>query len=240
MGRKERAFGLAAMLLVSAAASPLYALTVDVQFDPGTTQQTPGVYAYNVYGDMMDGMQITAYFVAGGSETVSWGTTGAGAGGAFGTGWSLTQGGHSYFKPGQWVLETTSASLARMAIDAGFGATGFDIFWGLSGDEDGTPGSEQGRTFTVTSGPSALDIRATYRDQVAVIGELPVGDLFRTLDIEFLNVGGLGSASLFVYRADTDNMEFLPPTPLLVPEPATVLLIGAAVGLVALRHWRRR
>ena len=189
----------------------------------------------------MAGMEVTAEFVGGGSETVSWAATGPNAGAATGSGWSLVVTGHTYFPGGSWTLSTTSAALSRLTLDGKPGDTAFDIFWGSTGDDEGTLGSYLGRTFTVTSTPGGVDILATYVDEVALVGEEPVGDLYRSLDIRFINPEGLGTGETLIFRADTDNVVYAPPPapPNPVPEPATLLLLGAGAAATALGLRRR-
>ena len=103
-----------ALLLVLLWSYPVLADTVIL--DPGTTNQTTALTGFSTTGSMMSGMKITAYFVGGSSEIATWMTTGAGTGGAFGTGWSLVESGDTF--GGTWTLTTGTNAMARLLIEA--------------------------------------------------------------------------------------------------------------------------
>ena len=56
----------------------------------GTNAIIPGLTGFATTGADMTGLNVTATFSNGFSQSLAWGTTGVGAGGVFGTGWSLT------------------------------------------------------------------------------------------------------------------------------------------------------
>lgn len=216
-----------------------------IDFDPGITQVTTGITTNDTTGATMDGMSITVNFVGGGSETVSWGDTGPDAGGAFGTGWSITEFGDTFgdnpasATDKRWVLANTSAAgIASMFINAGDGNVAFDIALGVGGLGDGTVGSNNGFTFLDDSFTGTGDIHVTYSDQIALDGQAPVGDLWRSLAVSFLAVDGLQANQQLIFRQDSDNLldimpEVVDPPPTNdapVPEPATIALSFLALA----------
>jgi hypothetical protein len=211
------------------------AYTYSVAYDPGTLNVTSQITEYTTLGDMMDGMEITAFFVGGGSEQAIWGDTGPGAGGAFGTGWSLVQSGDTYYPTSgaTWTLANTGVEggIQSILIDAGPGDTVFDIVLDGNPANEGTPGSLRGYAFdALASTDDTLDILATYIDQVALTGEAPVGDLWRFLDIDFQDVP-FGAENSLVFAADTDNIlsggDIQP-----VPIPSSLLLLGSGCAIL--------
>ncbi len=203
---------------------------VTVAYDAGVTNTTTALTGTGTYGNMMDGMEVTAFFAAGGSETAIWADTGSTAGAASGTDWSLSESGDTW--SGTWVLSAT-VGITRVLIDAGPGNTVFDTTFGGA---FGTDGSASGKSFSVTSDHSNLNIYATYRDAVALGTAAPVGDLYRYLDIEFRDTAFQGSLG---YQSDTDNIEFAGDIAPL-PEPTTLAIWSALGGLGMIAARRRR
>lgn len=169
--------GLAAAVIGLGASQASAIGIVTVNQGGGTEKNIVGsVATSNTEGDDMSGMLITALFFGGGSETIAWGATGAGAGGVMGTGWSLDLVGNTF--GADWTLNVFGAPLVGLIIDAVPGQTVFDVGGGS------TPGSAGGFLFSNVVGPDALNIVATYLDPVRLNGVL-YGDLFGRLSLEF-------------------------------------------------------
>lgn len=203
-------------------------------FDASHTSYITGLTQYATYGDMMDGVSVTAYFGNGGSETRSWQDTGTpGMGGAFGTGWSLTLAGDSFYS--SWLFDFNNPtgaaplSLTKLVLNGDPGLTVFDrkFLVGFPPAEiEGTLGSEKGIDFAFPGNETA---NVTYSDAVALAATSPVLDIWYSLTIDF---GRSGIGNDFSFRQDTDNVVSR------VPEPASLALFGA--GLLGLGFSRRR
>ena len=181
----------------------------------------------------MDGMEVTATFFDGFTETILWADTGATSGAASGTNWSLSESGDTY--GGIWSLShTRSSGMTGLLIDAGKGDTVYDV-----GSSASTLGSASGWTFQATGGSAnSLNLLATYRDQVALSGDSPVGDLWRFLELDFQNIP-LASGATLTYITDTDNIKFagdIQP----IPEPSTLIIWSLLAGIGVAFGWRRR
>ncbi len=194
---------------------------VTLVYQPGTTNVTTALTGFSTTGAMMDGMVVTAFFTGGGSQSLNWADTGASSGGVTGTGWGLSQSGDTFSF--NWTLY--GSGIDRIQIDAGPGNTVFDVL----GDAYYTDGSALGNPFTLTSFYGG-NITATYKDLVALTGFAPLGDLYRSLDIDF----AADFDGTITFLADTDNLQFagdIKP----VPEPGTLLLLGSSlIGIAGL------
>lgn len=219
-------------LLVAAglvATAPLAGAAYTVFFNPGTLHETEGITGFGTTGDMMAGMEVTAYF-AGNSEMAIWEALTPPEGEAVGSSilnWKLNVFGDTY--GASWKLyNNTGLNLVGLHIDAIPGNTMFDRTTTTEGGTltNGTPGSAFGRTFEPVGGTDeGLDIVATYYDEIALEGFSPVGDLYKRLEIQFTNTNGLAPGDSLHFVADTDNVAHGGE----IPEPSTALLLAAGL-----------
>ncbi len=177
-----------------------------------------------ITGADMAGMEVTATFSNGNTETATWIVTDvpatpvpAGssvgdfevyAGGAFGNGWSLTQRGETFGDVdlannlffGQWTLSNqTGVTMDGLVIDALAGGIVFDNVFSV---ED-TPTSDVGRAFT----PDSNAVTGAYSNSFSN------PDLWGTLALSFN--GGFADGGTLNFMADTDK----------IPVPGTLLLV---------------
>lgn len=200
----------------------------------GTTLSFPS-YATTIsenstFGDTMTGMLVTSDFAGGGSQTVTWGVTGPQSGGAFGTDWSLTASGDTFFAP--WTFSNSSKSIVSLVINAVPGNTAFDTIDTLV-EPPNTPGSGRGIPFTVLSGlaPDSFAYSAPI--------DISEGDLFGTLSLEYSK----GFTGKLTFLATTDNGIPNAPVAVAVPEPSGLLsslsFSAFGGGLLLLRRQQR-
>jgi hypothetical protein len=150
--------------------------------------QAAQIAGFQTLGSQMTGMQVTANFKNGGSQTLTWASTGTESGGINGNGWSLTQSGDTFTFP--WILNA-SQSLSSLIINSIPGNTIFD-----DGSDPSTEGSERGWSFDVLSGNFPTSF--AYSHPI----EISTGDLFGKLTLTWNN----GFTGQLQFRADTDSI----------------------------------
>ena len=173
----------------------------------------------------MVGIEVTAIFAGGGTDTQTWSalpTISSTTGGVVTNGWSLTLDGNTFgdFDGstntffGVWTLSNLGLSddIIGLTVNAGIANIVFDI---ESGPLGSTPGSEAGRPFAALSAVASFS--APYSNS----------DLFGIMDVTGFT---LAAGESLGFQTDTDKIE--------VPEPST--LFTFALGLIALTSLRKK
>jgi len=236
--------------------------------DTTNTIMVTDLTGFAAEGDDMAGMQVTVFssFFGTGSETIAWGATGAGTGGALGNGWSLSESGDTFGDTsnppeGRWMFDVTEPNMLvdRILLT---GVSGQDVQdTGVVFDRTvepnffGTDGSAKGRDFeyAATAFTGNTGVEVTYIDLIDSQADGPgaVGDLFAQVDIDFVlpagggDIGGaFGANDRLLFYMDTDLVgprvpgDCPPGGECDVPEPGTclLLLLGLAGGGFAFRQ----
>jgi PEP-CTERM motif len=222
---KRLANSLSALLVATMlAAAPASAATIVK--NPGTPSDIPGLSTFATTGAMMTGLSIRAVFSGGLDETLLWSTTGVGSGGVDGSGWKLSVSGDS-FDEFAWNFDFDAGGSLGQLVLLVIDGTGSLTVLDTDNPSFGTAGSAAGRNFGIElPGFDALAV-GTYDNEVGVLGNAAVGDLFQRLTVTFQQGGPRDS---FRFSQDTDNDSRID-----VPEPGALALASLAL-LLALRR----
>ena len=234
---------------VLAAGSLALAATANAQTyvsDPGTPSYVPGPVVDYMRVDQLTGVTLTAYWGNTSSGPLTFGQQG-GNWGFFGSGLSFFTGNGSsdtFFTT--WSLDNLTSGLTRLVFEAANTNTAFDRAWGFLGLAEGTPGSNIGndmdvyRCTLIVVCQDRWNTVVTYRNEIGVTPNAPVGDLFSQMDVTFGTAIGTGRGieANFIFDTDWVNKSG---AGVVTPDPSTYALMTAGlVGLFGVARRRRQ
>lgn len=202
--------------------------TMFILLGSAAASQATTLTGYATYGNMMSGMRVTANFLDGSSQTLTWGATDARSGGVFSNTWSLTQSGNTYApdnsnpEAAAWILTNYGAGITSLVIDAIPGNTVFDNVYEVNTPLQ-TPGSERGWPFQVVSGlgPSSFNFSTPI--------DISYGDLFGKLSL-YWNTGFTGILRFFADAdSGTSSDPVRPRDPIAYNSPPTVYFAAPTI-----------
>ena len=192
-----------------------------------------------ITGADMAGMTVEVNFAGGSSETITWAALSTDSGGAIGSSWELVQEGNTLGNEistgvyeGLWTI-TNNSSDANLAITS-FKISGqpgliafVTILFLNVGDDEGTPGSDQGRGFIADDVAPFIAATGEYFNLV----DAQYNDLF--WDLVVTPISALMMGEQVRYFADTDKAAAQ------VSAPATLALTLAGLALFTRRQLRK-
>lgn len=210
------------------------AATIGIETAPGWEQyrSTQGICADTVTrGGDLTGMQVTASYVDGTTETVTWGRT-RGGGQSAGNGFNL------FLSWSNFALSVIKP-IASLSLDAGTGNAVFDTSRSRVAGED-TYGTKVGFPFSVAgSHDPEGDINVDYSHSFFVAGHQRGTDAFTRMSVDFTGLVGGGLFGDLEFRTDLDSLEVAGDLTA-VPLPASMLMFMTAFGLLGAGVLRKR
>jgi hypothetical protein len=256
---------IAAFVMVGASAS--YGQTVNHIAFPGLERQITDISGFMTTGEDMGGMRVTAYFdaalTAANSETFFWnpGLAGSQAGSVVGTGWRLHETGDTWNSI--WRLSPAGAAAPNLNLYGllleGFlpSDTPVDVRATVFDRTEpffGTDGSYRGHDLSIFAAAGDWShVRVSYIDEVDSLADAapgPVGDLYRTMRMQFgesipndpfpiFNPIPFDFNDQLAFFQDTDTVgERIPGDPGEegMPEPASAAMLAIGLIMVGLRR----
>ncbi|WP_417607148.1 hypothetical protein [Primorskyibacter flagellatus] len=183
-------------------------------------------------GRDLTGMVVTASYVDGTTEVVTWSPTRNSFGQSVGSGFSLIYG----WRP--FELSVTK-SLLSLSLDVRAANAVFDISRSTQPGED-TYGTKGGYAFEVAGDddPEGV-IDVTYSKGFKLAGHERATDAYTLMSIDFSGLSGGGLSNGLQFRTDLDSLSISGDLSS-VPLPASLLLFASAFGLMGAGAARRR
>ncbi len=229
-------YALSAVAVGLLSTTSAFAATVSIATDNSTPFTTMGIDTFNTGGGDMDGMIITGTFADASSQALTFNGTGGNAGSTGAGNFNVSFNGSTTFSTA-WDLSVSTGKLVSLVFQGAPGSTIFDILPG----SPSTPDSASGKQFAISGSSPDGNIAVTYSNPVGVVPNVPVGDLFATMTVDFsgLASGGLDAGTSLSFFQDTDNSAsrgpIVPVDPVPLPAAGWLLLAGLG-GLAAARR----
>lgn len=233
---------MAAIALLTLSVHSAEAATATFSSDEGTLHLTENGIGSNTstFGTDLVGMQVTATYVDGTFEVLTWENLNREfdeyAGGVSSANMSLEFRGWDYF------TMTASRLLATLEMDASTGNALLDIGMHHESDVDNTPTTHGGHPYRTVSGDALTgNIHATYSNGIILNGSPRGTDTFTTVLVDYTGLEGGGFFGTTVFDTDFDTLAVqgdLTPMISTVPLPAGFPLLLA--GLAAFGFCRRK
>lgn len=184
------------------------------------------------FGRDLTGMIVTASYVDGTTEAVTWGATRGAFGQSVGSGFSLV------FGWSEFALSMTK-SLASLSLDSRTGNAVFDTSRSTRPGDD-TYGTKGGYPFEISGDydPDGM-IDVTYSQGFIVAGYERAPDTYTRMSIDFRGLEGGGLSSALQFRTDLDSLAVAGDLSS-VPLPASLLMFASAFGVLGAGAVRKR